>query len=425
MTPLLEITMRFIASLPAGSQTWLLNSPLAPHLDAFAAHLANGGYSAQTTRNHFLGVAHFARWMTQCALPVSLLDERSVQQFLGIHLSHCSCPPPALSDPSKHRSSLGHLMVVLRRQGVVAEVPPAIGPIPDELRRFDEHMRSARGLSEGTRRGCLRWIERLLQHKFAGEELVFAKLQPEDLRKFIAIQLGLLGSVSNAMSLASALRTYFGYRTICGDQVHGLLGVISAPARWRLASLPRGLKPDEVDRLLASFNSSIPSPLRGYAIVRCALDLGLRSGEVTNLQLTDIDWKAGTITLKHTKSLRVDVLPLPAPTGQALAAYVQHERPKTSNPFIFVRLLPPRDAPLGASGIRAVISNAFRRIGLSHGRTHALRHTMACRLLDRGSSLKEVADVLRHRSLNTSLIYAKLDTPRLAAVALAWPGSTT
>ena len=417
--------MRFIASLPAGSQTWLLNSPLAPHLDAFAAHLANGGYSAQTTRNHFLGVAHFARWMTQCALPVSLLDERSVQQFLGIHLSHCSCPPPALSDPSKHRSSLGHLMVVLRRQGVVAEVPPAIGPIPDELRRFDEHMRNARGLSEGTRRGCLRWIERLLQHKFAGEELVFAKLQPEDLRKFIAIQLGLLGSVSNAMSLASALRTYFGYRTICGDQVHGLLGVISAPARWRLASLPRGLKPDEVDRLLASFNSSIPSPLRGYAIVRCALDLGLRSGEVTNLQLTDIDWKAGTITLKHTKSLRVDVLPLPAPTGQALAADVQHERPKTSNPFIFVRLLPPRDAPLGASGIRAVISNAFRRIGLSHGRTHALRHTMACRLLDRGSSLKEVADVLRHRSLNTSLIYAKLDTPRLAAVALAWPGSTT
>ena len=417
--------MRFIASLPAGSQTWLLNSPLAPHLDAFAAHLANGGYSAQTTRNHFLGVAHFARWMTQCALPVSLLDERSVQQFLGIHLSHCSCPPPALSDPSKHRSSLGHFMVVLRRQGVVAEVPPAIGPIPDELRRFDEHMRNARGLSEGTRRGCLRWIERLLQHKFAGEELVFAKLQPEDLRKFIAIQLGLLGSVSNAMSLASALRTYFGYRTICGDQVHGLLGVISAPARWRLASLPRGLKPDEVDRLLASFNSSIPSPLRGYAIVRCALDLGLRSGEVTNLQLTDIDWKAGTITLKHTKSLRVDVLPLPAGTGEALADYVQHERPKTSNPFIFVRLLPPRDAPLGASGIRAVISNAFRRIGLSHGRTHALRHTMACRLLDRGSSLKEVADVLRHRSLNTSLIYAKLDTPRLAAVALAWPGSTT
>ncbi len=327
---------------------------------------------------------------------MSLLDEQLIQQFLGVHLAHCSCPPPAVSDPSKHRSSLGHLMVVLRKCGAVAEVSPAIGPIPDELRQFDEHMRNARGLSEGTRRGCLR---------FAGGELVFAKLQPEDLRKFIAIQLDLLGSVSNAMSLASALRTYFGYRTICGDPVHGLLGVISAPAHWRLTSLPRGLRRDEVDRLLASFDSSVPSARRGYAIVRCALDLGLRSGEVTNLQLADIDWKAGTVTLKHTKSLRVDVLPLPV--------------------AVFVRLLPPRDARLGVHGIRKVISNAFKRIGLNHGRTHALRHTMACQLLDHGSSLKEVADVLRHRSLNTSLIYAKLDTPRLAAVALAWPGSTT
>lgn len=417
--------MSLIASLADKPQAWLLNSPLAPHLDAFAAHLADGGYSPQTTRNHFLGVAHFARWMTQCALPVSLLEEKLVQQFLGVHLSHCSCPPPAVSDPSKHRSSLGHLMVVLRKQGVVAEVSCAIGPIPDELRHFDEHMRNARGLSEGTRRGCLRFVQRLLLYKFAGQQLVFAELQSEDVRKFIAIQLDLLGSVSNAMSLASALRTYFRYRTICGDPVQGLLGVISVPAHWRLASLPRALRPDEVDRLLGSFNSSVPSPLRGYAIIRCALDLGLRSGEVTNLQLSDIDWSTGTVTLKQTKSLRVDVLPLPAATGQALADYVQHERPKTTNPAVFVRLLPPRDAPLGVHGIRAVISKAFKRIGLSHGRTHALRHTMACELLNHGSSLKEVADVLRHRSLNTSLIYAKLDTPRLAAVALPWPGSTT
>lgn len=417
--------MSFVPSLPAIPNAWLHNSPLAPHLDAFAAHLADGGYRTQTTRNHFLGIAHFGRWMTQCALPVSMLDEQLIQHFLAVHLPHCSCPPPAVCDPSKHRSSLGHLMVVLRESGAAAGVLPAIGPIPDELRHFEDHMRNARGLSEGTRNGCLRWIQRLLLYKFAGEEIVFAKLQPEDVRKFIAIQLDLLGSISNAMSLASALRTYFRYRTICGDPVYGLLGVISAPAHWRLASLPRALRPDEVRRLLASFDSSVPSPLRGYAIIRCALDLGLRSGEVTNLQLADIDWQAGTITLKHTKSLRMDVLPLPAQTGQALANYVQHERPKTSNPAVFVRLLPPRDAPLGASGIRAVIRNAFTRIGLSHGRTHALRHTMACQLLDHGSSLKEVADVLRHRSLNTSLIYAKLDTPRLAAVALAWPGSTT
>ena len=68
---------------------------------------------------------------------------------------------------------------------------------------------------------------------------------------------------------------------------------------------------------------------------------------------------------------------------------------------------------------------AYRRIGLTHGRSHALRHTVARRLLAQGSSLKEVADVLRHRSLNTSLIYAKLDSRRLLAVALPWPGSSS
>jgi len=139
--------------------------------------------------------------------------------------------------------------------------------------------------------------------------------------------------------------------------------------------------------------------------------------------LADIDWRAGTVTLKRTKSRRQDSLPLPAATGQALADYLQHERPATTNPAVFVRHLAPRDQPIGVHAIRRVIRDAYRRIGLPHSRTHALRHTLACRLLEHGGSLKEVADVLRHRSLNTSLIYAKLDNPRLAAVALPWPGS--
>jgi integrase len=159
--------------------------------------------------------------------------------------------------------------------------------------------------------------------------------------------------------------------------------------------------------------------------VRCALDLGLRRGEIANLQLADIDWRAGTVTLNRTKAKRQDILPLPAVTGQALADYVRFERPKTTNPAVFVRILAPRDQPLRADAIHRVIRDAYHRIGLTHGRTHALRHTLACQLVNQGSSLKEVADVLRHRSLNTSLIYAKLDKQKLSAVALPWPGSAT
>jgi site-specific recombinase XerD len=191
------------------------------------------------------------------------------------------------------------------------------------------------------------------------------------------------------------------------------------------ASLPCALKPDEINRLLASFNASLPSPKRGYAIVRCALDIGLRAKEIAKLQLADIDWRAGTVTLNHTKARRQATLPLPVVTGQALADYVRFERPKTTNPGVFVRILAPRDQPISVNVIHRVIRDAYHRIGLTHGRTHALRHTLACNLVNQGSSLKEVADVLRHRSLNTSLIYAKLDNSKLAAVALPWPGSTT
>jgi integrase/recombinase XerC len=417
--------MELIVSLHAAPNAFLLTSALAPHLDAFTAHLRRGRYAANTIKGYVSGIAHFASWMTQRRLPVQLLDEHAVKDFLGDHLPRCDCPAPVMRVHGDLRAALGHLLEVLREQGAITEPLPPTGDIADELRRYDEHMHNARGLSAGTRRGRLRTVQRLLLHKFAGRPVVIAVLQPSDVRQFIADQLKLIATTSNAKTVASALRDYFGYRTTCGDQVHGLLGVISLPAHWSLASLPRSLKPAEVDRLLESFNSSLPSPKRGYAIVRCALDMGLRSAEIAKLQLSDIDWRAGTVSLKRTKSLRQDILPLPAVTGQALADYVRHERPKTTNPAVFVRILAPRDQPIGADAIRRVIRDAYRRIGLTHGRTHALRHTLACRLVNHGSSLKEVADVLRHRSLNTSLIYAKLDNSRLAAVALPWPGSAT
>ena len=416
--------MNPITTLHSTSKAWLHNSVLAPHIDAFTTHFENGRYATNTTNSYFAGIAHFARWMTQTCLPLQMLDEHAVDQFLSHHLARCDCPPPVMRNLRDLRAALHHLLDVLRKQGVIDEASPPTGYIADELHLYDEHMLKAIGLSSGTRRGRLRTVERLLLYKFANRPIVIGELHPDDVRHFISSQLQLRSTASNASALASALRAYLRYRTTCGDQVQGLLGVIAMPANWGLASLPRALNAKDVGRLLASFTSTLPFHRRGYAIVRCALDMGLRSSEIANLQLTDIDWRAGTVTLKRTKSLRQDILPLPELTGQALAEYVQHERPKTTNTAVFVRCLAPRDIPIGVDAVRNVIRDAYRRIGLTHGRSHALRHTLACQLLDHGSSLKEVADVLRHRSLNTSLIYAKLDTSRLGAVALPWPGST-
>ena len=295
-------------------------------------------------------------------------------------------------------------------------------PIADELRRYDDHLRDVRGLAAGTRRDRCRIVAQLLRKKFAGGVINMAKLRPVDVRRFIAQQLENSHSHSVASQLASALRSYLRYRTICGDSVAGVIAVISSPVQWKLASLPRALKPDEVQRLLGALPNG-RWPRRGYAIVRCALDMGLRAGEIANLLIGDIDWREGTVMLKGTKSRRQDILPLPMATGQALADYLQHERPATPSPAIFVRRRDSRDIPITTDAVQKVIRRACRRVGLPDSGSHVLRHTLACRLVESGGSLKEVADVLRHRSLETTRIYAKLDTPNLTGVALPWPGS--
>jgi integrase len=293
----------------------------------------------------------------------------------------------------------------------------------EELRRYQEHLRDVRGLSNKSCQARARVVAPLLRQKFSDCPIDIARLRPEEIRRFLASQLDAQCSRSKAAQLATALRSYLRYRSICGDSIGTLSAAISSPVHWRLASLPRALKFDEVERLLNSFGSVRRWPKRGYAIVRCALDMGLRAGEIAHLTIQDIDWRAGTVTLKGTKSLRQDILPLPVETGQALADYLQHERPRTTNPAIFVRHQGANDRPITSDAIQGVIRTAFRRVGLSWSGSHALRHTLACQLVENGSSLKEVADVLRHRSLETTRIYAKLDTPKLFAVALPWPGS--
>jgi site-specific recombinase XerD len=297
--------------------------------------------------------------------------------------------------------------------------------VTDELSRYDKYLRDVRGLAAGTRKDRLLIAGLLLQQKFKEQAIDISRLRPEDVRQFLASQLERHRTAANASRVTAALRSYFRYRATCGDQVGKLTAVILNPVNWKLASLPRALTPDEIERLLKSFTVECRWPKRGYAIVRCALDLGLRSCEIANLKIIDIDWRAGTVTLKGTKSLRQDILPLPMETGQALADYLQNERPRSVSPSVFVLHRSDHDRPMTAGAVRGVIRWAYWRIGLTHTRSHALRHSFACRLVENGSSLKEVADLLRHRSLNTTLIYAKLDTPRLAAVALPWPGSTS
>ena len=402
---------------------WLAKGPLAPHVDAFKQYLTDRGYAATTFANCVGSIAHFVQWVHRRRLRVQRIDEAALAEFLDEHLPCCRCTGVVQRDRRTLSAALGHLLVVLRAQGVIAPLAVSTTLVDDELRHYDEHMDHVRGLAPKTRDMALRIARRLLTSRFGDRAIDIAAIKPEHVRRFFAQQAKLYSKPASAGTVVAALRGYFRYRASLGDVVHGLIGAVSYPANWQLASLPKTLTAEEVEQLVGSLGEPGRSLRRADAIVRCALDLGLRSGEVARLSLDDIDWRAGTITLRHTKGRREDVLPLPATTGEAIAAYLKHERPKTRNRAVFVRHVAPRDQSVGPDLVRKTIRQTYARAGLPYTRSHLLRHTMANRLLAGGSSLKEVADVLRHRSLNTTLIYAKLDSRNLVEVALPWPGS--
>jgi integrase/recombinase XerC len=364
-----------------------------PYTDTFDRYLIERGYARNTARAYLGHASHFLLWTQRSGLDLRRIDEAVIARFVDDHLPHCNCGWQTRGDPRDARAALGHLIVVLRTLGVVAPRVVITTPIDDELRRFDEHMERVRGLAPKTRRAMLRIVRELLWPRFKDRPVVFSTIQPEHVRRCFARLTERYRAPHSTGAVVSALRGYFRFRASCGDAIHALIGVLSYPANWDQATLPKTLTDQEVERLLASLHSPGPAMRRSSAIVRCAVDLGLRGAEIAALALDD--------------------------------AYLQYERPKSARREVFVRRMAPHDDAIGPDLVRKTIRQAYERAGLPHTRSHLLRHTMARRLLDGGSSLKEVADVLRHRSLNTTLVYAKLDSRNLRTVAMPWPAGTS
>ncbi len=210
---------------------------------------------------------------------------------------------------------------------------------------------------------------------------------------------------------------------LLGDDVAHLHKAVPRPAFWRDAELPEALSGADVEQLFSAFDRPCPSRRRGYAIVRCLADLGLRSSEVIRLTLDDIGWDEGVIRVPAGKARRSDILPLSPPTGEAIVDYILNERPATPRREVFVRHVAPLGEPVGRRVVQKTLHAAYARLGWDRSRVHILRHTLASRLVNNGVPMKQIADVLRHRSIVTSAGYARVDVARLSAVALPWPGA--
>jgi len=324
--------------------------------------------------------------------------------------------------------ALKHMLHVLRADGSIAARRVGVSPaIHDELERFTEHLDHVCGLAAKTRAGRRWWVGQFLADRFGQRPIAVHRLTPQDILDFLGRHGGRY-TPGTAGVQASALRTYLRFRAArYADRVDALLAAIPTVASWRLASLPTALTPDEIARFLKAFDRRRPSGQRGYAMARCLLDLGLRAKEVVGLQLDDLNWQDGTVRIGAGKSRRADILPLPVLTGRAIVTYLCHARPPSSCRAVFVRDRAPHDVPITTEIVRYAVQQAFVRCGLG-GRSlgpHTLRRTTATQMRLGGASLKQIADVLRHRSLDTTTIYTKLDRPQLATVAAPWPGGVS
>lgn len=412
--------MDTLPSLHAVPASWLHDSVLAPYVAGYWDYLSRRGYADHTAKVYVYCVAHFARWLRRRRIAACDLTDDLVRKFITEHLPRCTCPPPVRRHARDVRAALRHLLISLDEADVLRKIK-VVSAVDDELCRFDEYMDRARGLARSTRMQRLKILRSfLLQSHVAGSCVPRSPTQDE-LRQFIETELRRLSPASVKL-VAGTLRAYLRFRATLGDPVAHLLPVIASPANWRLSTLPQTLSREEVVQLLDAFPQGLPSRRRAYAMVRCLVDLGLRASEVVSIDLDDIDWEAGTLRIVKNKSRRVDVLPLPQSTGQAIATYLRAERPPTTSRRVFVRHVAPVAIPIGPEVLRKIVREAYCRCGLPHTRVHILRHALASRLLATGSTLKEVADVLRHRELDTSMIYTKVDMVHLSAVAMPWPG---
>jgi integrase len=298
--------------------------------------------------------------------------------------------------------------------------PRASEAIEAAIAGFDAHLRDVCGLAKETRESRCRFVRAFLSTLFGSAPLEWDRIIPQVLIDYITVQ-AQRSSPGTAGALACALRSYLRFLQFAGVLADIPSDAIPRPAHWSLAGLPPSLSDAELTRFWQAFDRRHALGQRDYAMARCLTDMALRCHEVADIRLEDIDWRAAVLSLPHTKSQRADRLPLPEETAQALLDYLRQGRPVCTSRAVFVYHRAPLGTAVASSTVQDAMERAFVRAGLPWRGTHVLRHTAATRLLQAGCSLKAIADVLRHRSIDTTAIYTKVDLPHLTAVALPWP----
>jgi len=399
---------------------WLTKGPLAEYVQPYIERLSQKRYQLHTMLLYLKCVAHFSYWMQLNGLTDTDASPLVIRHFIGTHLPVCDCPQPRPSKETDSRAALQHLIVLLPQAVHKAKLDDPIG---EEIKRFEVFLRDIKGMAPATLLYRRQHIRKFLSECFGNQPVQINLLTPRDIEDRLE-HLTSDWAPSSRHVFCTDLRSYFRFRAMFGDDTNVLVESLPVSANWNRRHPPKVLSETELTSFESSFDLTDPVGVRDFAIARLLLDLGLRADEVAHLTLNDVNWPDGVVTVQNNKSHRAQTLPLPASAGQALAHYLKHARPITQSRLVFIRHRAPFGVPLSVAAIRNTMNRAYKRCGLSDRfcSTHVLRRSMATRLQRGGASIKEIADMLRHRDLNTARVYARVDLERLRAVALPWPG---
>ncbi len=394
----------------------LQSNPLALHLDSFAASLADDSYAVSTVRSKLLWIVQLGWWLQEKKVTVAQLDERIIDTFLK-----------ELRQQGRLRRGQGpttlRFLIHLRSQGTIPCPEPVCdkSPLAELERQYERHLRMERGLTTATVVNYRPIIHRFLRHRFGEGPLHLEALKAADVSTYVLAHAH-SQSAKSAQLMVTALRSFFRFLLHDAKIQVDLAACVPTVADWRLSSVPKYLDEEEIQCLLEACDRSTSTGRRDYAVLLLLARLGLRAGEVVALAIDDIDWHAGEIMVRG-KGLFHDRLPLLTETGEALVAYLRTDRPRTRTRRVFIRMKAPHAGFAGPSTVSTIVRRALERAGLhppAKG-AHLLRHTLATGMLRRGASMAEIGEVLRHRSPNTTEIYAKVDLSALRSLAQPWP----
>jgi len=395
----------------------LRSGVLGAHLDSFADHLAKCGYAAATARSQLTLLGHFDQWMTRRRRVLGELNDELVDKFVHDRTR--------LGKLQRGDSVTAHQFLAhLRADGVIPSPAPVIDetPLGRLQRQYEQYLVLERGLAAATVTNYCGFFRAFLSERFGKGPMDLRGLDVSTVTTFVVRHAPTM-SPGRAKLMVTALRSIFQFFLQRGAIERDLAACVPRMSDWRLATIPKYLSPDEVERLLQACDRQTSVGRRDQAILLLLARLGLRAGEIVALELDDIHWRAGEMTVRSSKRLPQDRLPLPREVGEALATYIRRDRPPHPTRRVFLCTKAPRRGFTGPSTVSTIVRRALARAGLCPALkgAHLLRHSLATRMLRHGASLPEIGQVLRHRGVTTTEIYAKVDLAGLHALARPWP----